>query len=432
MNKQTNIPTLRFPEFKGEWEKKKLGEVATFSKGKGISKADIEEDGKIECIRYGELYTLYGETINEVKSRTNIEAKNLVFSEANDVIIPASGETQIDIATASCVVRKGIALGGDLNIIKTKNNGVYLSYCLNSSKKQEIANLAQGISVVHLYSSQLSTLSISFPTLPEQTKIAEFFTAIDAKIQALKTKKEKLQQYKKGVMQQLFSSSELGLERLEDDRIEDDKIEDEEKENPTIIKSKKSKFRQENDKAFPKWEKKNGNEIFDTISNKNHNSDLPILAISQEFGAVPREMINYQISVTEKSVDSYKVVEVGDFIISLRSFQGGIEFSKYKGICSPAYIILRNSIPINSLFYKEYFKTDFYIQKLCEKLEGIRDGKMISYKYFSDIKLPYPSLPEQTKIANFLSSLDEKINHTESQIQQMQAWKKGLLQKMFV
>jgi type I restriction enzyme S subunit len=128
-----------------------LGEIASFSKGKGISKADIIEDGATECIRYGELYTTYGETIDEVKSRTNIDVDDLVLSEANDVIIPASGETQIDIATASCVLREGIALGGDLNIIKTKNNGVFLSYYLNYKKKQEIASLAQGISVVHLY-----------------------------------------------------------------------------------------------------------------------------------------------------------------------------------------------------------------------------------------------------------------------------------------
>lgn len=130
MEKKKNVPVLRFPEFSGEWEKKKLGEVAKFSKGKGISKADISEEGKLECIRYGELYTYYGEVIDKIRSKTNIDTKNLILSEANDVIIPASGETQIDISTASCVLKSGIALGGDLNIIKTVNNGVFLSYYL--------------------------------------------------------------------------------------------------------------------------------------------------------------------------------------------------------------------------------------------------------------------------------------------------------------
>jgi type I restriction enzyme S subunit len=172
MDNQMNIPALRFPEFKGEWEKHNLGEIASFSKGKGISKADIVENGATECIRYGELYTTYGETIDDVKSRTNIDVNDLVLSESNDVIIPASGETQIDIATASCVLRGGIALGGDLNIIKTQNNGVFLSYYLNYKKKQEIASLAQGVSVVHLYSSQLSLLELNLPLRAEQDKIA--------------------------------------------------------------------------------------------------------------------------------------------------------------------------------------------------------------------------------------------------------------------
>src|SRR5688572_7194473 len=118
-------PDLRFPEFEGEWESEKLGDFAQFSKGKGISKADINPEGETECIRYGELYTEYSEVIDLVKSRTSVEPKDLVFSEANDVIIPASGETQIDIATASCVKRAGIALGGDLNIIRAKFNGEF-------------------------------------------------------------------------------------------------------------------------------------------------------------------------------------------------------------------------------------------------------------------------------------------------------------------
>lgn len=174
-----------------------------------------------------------------------------------------------------------------------------------------------------------------------------------------------------------------------------------------------------------------GNELFEPISNKNHNSDLPILAISQEFGAVPREMINYQISVTDKSVSSYKVVEKGDFIISLRSFQGGIEYSEYKGVCSPAYIILRPKRDIEDYFFKYYLKTFRYIQHLQSKLEGIRDGKMISYKYFSEIKLPFPSLTEQKKIANFLIQIDKRIAQLTAKKEHLEQYKKGITQKIF-
>lgn len=187
-----------------DWEEKKLGEIATFSKGRGISKADISEIGNVNCIRYGELYTLYGEIIKETFSKTNINKNDLVLSESNDVIIPASGETQIGIAKASCVIKKGIALGGDLNIIKSKCNGVYLSYYLNSAKKIEIARLSQGISVVHLYSSQLKQLKINYPCLEEQTQIANFLSAIDTKIDLVNTQLEKTQEFKKGLLQQMF------------------------------------------------------------------------------------------------------------------------------------------------------------------------------------------------------------------------------------
>lgn len=179
------------------------------------------------------------------------------------------------------------------------------------------------------------------------------------------------------------------------------------------------------------WMFLNGNEVFIPISNKKHNSDLPILAITQEQGAIPRDLINYRISVTDKSVDSYKVVEKGDFIISLRSFQGGIEYSEYNGICSPAYIILRNKIEINKLFYKVYLKTDNYIGKLTSKLEGIRDGKMISYNYFSEIKLPFPTLPEQEKIATFFTTIDQKLNLLKEKKEKLEHYKKGVMQQIF-
>ncbi len=200
-----NFPNLRFPGFEGEWEAKRLGEVATFAKGKGISKNEIVDDGETECIRYGELYTFYREVISEIKSKTNTAISTLVLSEANDVIIPASGETQIDIATASCVIKSGVALGGDLNIIKTKNNGVFLSYYLNSKKKLEIAKLSQGISVVHLYSSQLSLLNLKLPQLEEQEKLSGFLSLLNSRIQTQKKIIGDLKLLKKEITKKIFN-----------------------------------------------------------------------------------------------------------------------------------------------------------------------------------------------------------------------------------
>ena len=188
----------------GEWEETVLEKIGAFLKGKGISKADIVEDGFTPCIRYGELYTHYGEVISKVISATNLEIENLILSKANDVLIPASGETQIDIATASCVLHDDVALSGDLNIFRTKENGVFLSYLIRSHLKMQIAQLAQGNSVVHLYSSQLKGVRLNLPCLEEQIKIANFLSSIDQKIEVVAQQIEQAKQWKKGLLQQMF------------------------------------------------------------------------------------------------------------------------------------------------------------------------------------------------------------------------------------
>lgn len=180
------------------------------------------------------------------------------------------------------------------------------------------------------------------------------------------------------------------------------------------------------------WDYVNGNELFVPIVNKNHNSDLPVLAITQDQGAVPRDLIDYNVIVSDKSIAGYKVVEIGDFIISLRSFQGGIEYSNYKGLCSPAYIVLRRkNDSICNDFYRHYFKSKKYIQDLNRNLEGIRDGKMISYQQFSEIKIPFPSLTEQKCIAECLSTMDETIAEYNNKLELLKSHKKGLMQELF-
>lgn len=174
-----------------------------------------------------------------------------------------------------------------------------------------------------------------------------------------------------------------------------------------------------------------GGFIFDPITNRNHHADLPILAITQEYGAIPRDEIDYKVSVTKKSLKAYKIVEKGDFIISLRSFQGGIEYSMYDGICSPAYIILRKKTNIIDQYYKYYFKSHRFIQDLNKDLEGIRDGKMISYGQFSSILLPKPDEEEQQKIVDCLSSIDDLISVEENKLSLLNDYKKGWMQKLF-
>jgi type I restriction enzyme, S subunit len=406
--KKTIEPKLRFPEFKGTggWEVKSIGDkkFATLYKGKGISKSDIVQGGKTPCIRYGELYTCYGEIIYSVISRTNRSESELFLSKKNDVIIPSSGETKIDIATASCVKLDNVALGSDLSVIRTQHNGIFLSYYLNSALKHEIAKIAQGDSVVHLYLSQLSKICLLVPSLKEQQRIADCLSSLDELIEAQSQELDALRTHKKGLMQQLFPA-----------------------EGETMPKHRFPEF-----KDAGRWEEMNGYKLFVQISNRKHSSDLPILAITQEYGAIPRDKIDYRVSVTDKSVESYKVVEVSDFIISLRSFQGGIEYSNYKGLCSPAYVVLRRKRDDHKIFFKYYFKTNKFINDLNKDIAGIRDGKMVSYSQFLNLLLVLPELKEeQQRIADCLSSLDELIEAQSKKLDALRTHKKGLMQQLF-
>ena len=203
-----NVPPLRFPEFTGEWEKCRLQQIASISKGSGISKEQLSDDGE-PCILYGELYTKYkSEVIDEVISKTNIDSTHLTRSLKNDVIIPSSGETAIDISTARCVPYDNILLGGDLSIIRLKEqDGRFFSYQLNGVRKHDIAKVAQGVSVVHLYGDSLSKLLVSYPTLKEQYKIADFLHKLDKRIATQIRVIDKLESLIKGIYQKVFDSS---------------------------------------------------------------------------------------------------------------------------------------------------------------------------------------------------------------------------------
>ena len=199
---------MRFPEFHGEWEKCKLGDIATLTKGSGISKDQRSATGT-PCILYGELYTTYkSEVIDYVVSKTDISDKNLVRSCANDIIIPSSGETAIDISTARCVLSPDVLLGGDLNIIRLKDgDGRFFSYQLNGVRKHDIAKIAQGVSVVHLYGESIKGLTVSFPSNKEQQKISTLLSLIDERIATQNKLIEKFESLIKGINQRVFMNS---------------------------------------------------------------------------------------------------------------------------------------------------------------------------------------------------------------------------------
>ena len=215
--KVLNVPNLRFPEFQGEWEEERLADIADLYKGTSISKDQLSDDGE-PCILYGELYTKYkSETIREVISKTNIDNTKLVRSKANDVIIPCSGETAEDIATARCVLNGNILLGGDLNIIRLHGyDGTFMSYQLNGKRKYDIAKVAQGVSVVHLYGEHLKGVKTINPCLTEQKKIASLLTLLDKRIATQNKIIEDLKKLKYAIIEKVFNGKHSEKLQLND------------------------------------------------------------------------------------------------------------------------------------------------------------------------------------------------------------------------
>ena len=392
------VPKLRFKEFDGDWPSIPLKNFVSFRKGKGISKADIQEDGVFECIRYGELYTTYGQVITTIKSRTNISPSESILSQSGDVIIPASGETQIDIATASCVAKENVILGGDLNILSHNESGEWLAYYLSSAKKLEIAQLAQGNSVVHLYSSQLKELKVNRPSKEEQTKIATFLSAVDEKIAQLSQKLHLLGQYKQGMMQKLFSQQ--------------------------------IRFKADDGSDFWEWEETQLISISEIImgsspksENYNENSiGLPLLQGNADIKNRKSAPRLYTSEIT-------KTCDINDILLSVRAPVGFVAVSKHiacigRGLCS--------------IRAKNEYSQDFLYQWLLnhEKLwVSLSQGSTFDSVNSEQIKklcILVPCLEEQTKIANFLSTIDKKMDVVSEQLKQTKTWKKGLLQQMFV
>ena len=199
------VPKIRFAGFTGPWEQRKLGEIASFTKGNGYSKADIRESG-VPLFLYGRMYTQYEAKVESVNTYAEPKQGTL-YSKGAEVVVPASGESAEDIARASAITKAGIALGGDLNVIYPQSVAVplFLAYGLShGSNQQLLAQRAQGKTVVHIHASDLEGLSISLPSTVEQQAIGNFFSRLDDLITLHQRKLELLRNIKKSLLDKMF------------------------------------------------------------------------------------------------------------------------------------------------------------------------------------------------------------------------------------
>ena len=367
-----NVPNLRFPEFSGEWLECELQDIADISKGAGISKDQLSETGE-SCILYGELYTKYkSEVISNVVSKTDIENSNLVRSKANDVIIPSSGETAIDISTARCIPYDNILLGGDLNIIRLKDqDGRFFSYQLNGVRKLDIAQIAQGVSVVHLYGESLKRLKIRFPSKSEQERVSSLLSAIDERIEIQIRIIEDLEQLRSILNEKLIRHLNINEYKIEDVCS-------------TIAC-----------KAY--------------IKNKYlEHGEYPIIQQGE------KPIIGYADGTPFCEYD--KAVLFGDHTLSL-----------YRPV-SPFFIATDG---IKVLITKENILRDYLYYAIATYMPK-SEGYKRHYNILKDVFIPVPTWDEQEAIARHLSVYDEKIETEYKILHLYKMQKQYLLNHMFI
>lgn len=400
---QTN-PKLRFKDKNGnsypDWEENSMEYFGTFFKGNNLSKSDLTKNG-YPCILYGELYTKYSEITKKILSYTNRLETNQIIGYINDVLIPSSGETAIDISTATCLQVNGVLLGGDLNIFRPKEqDGRFISYELNHKKRNKIASIAQGATVVHLYPNFLKKLKITLPCLEEQEKIAGFLSKMDELINECEAEVKDLEEQKKGLLQKIFSQQ--------------------------------IRFKDSNNNPYPDWEEKVMDDILNEYCKKNYISNqYPVLTSSRQGLMLQTEYYSGENRITEKNNIGFNIIPPNYITYRSRSDDGLFTFNMntlgISGIVSTYYPVF--STNCNNLFVTTYLNINK--NNLFKYAVG-SSQKVLSLNELKKVKIHLPCEEEQEKIAEVLSKMDELIEEKKALLSDWHQFKKGLLQQMFV
>ena len=393
MEKKKNTPKLRFPEFTGEWEEKKLGEIGDIITGLTYNPNDINLNGVL-VLRSSNIK----DSILSFEDNVFVETNNYNPVRENDILICVRNGSKSLIGKNTLIKKEneGLAFGAFMVVYRSPMN-LFIFQLFATEKYYKIINENLGATINSINNSDLRKFEFQFPSLPEQTKIANFLTSVDEKLTQLKKKKTLLKQYKKGVMQKLFSQQ--------------------------------LRFKDDNNQDFPDWQEKTLGKVA-TITmgqspdSKTYNTDKIGKLLIQGNADITNRITNPRNWTSEPT----KECKAGDLILTVRAPVGMVAKSIYdacigRGVCS-----IRNN-PYSDIEFLYQFLLDY--EPKWGRLEQGSTFTAVNGRDISSIEVLCPSLPEQQKIATFLSAIDEKINHSSAQIEKMEAWKKGLLQQMF-
>ena len=396
------VPKLRFPEFDGECIENTLGQIGSVSMCKRIMKDQTSTKGDVPFFKIGTFGRapdafISCELYEEYKNRYSYPRKG-------EILISAAG------TIGRLVVFDGApAYFQDSNIVWLANSEEVV---LNPFLYQFLLTVkwtTEDTTIARLYNDNLRSIPLLSPSIPEQQKIASFLSSVDKKIDLLRQKKDALELYKKGLMQKIFSQE--------------------------------IRFKHDDGSDFPEWEEVALGDVFEEIKDKVGDRKIPTYSISAGIGFVSQEE-KFGKDISGRQNEKYTVLGVGDFSYNKgnsKTYTYGCIYPNNKEhvISVPGVFISfrRKDISTSVGFFAKLFEGHYLDRGLRTLISsGARmDGLLnVNKKDFFDLRVPFPNSDEQNKIADFLSALDSKIQSTSSQIEQMETFKKGLLQQMFV
>ncbi len=411
-----NIPELRFPEFEGEWVERKLGNIGDYIGGG-------TPDTSIEKYWQGDIPWVSSSDISE-NSIHKINKTRFITEEA----IEESATKKIPKGSILMVSRVGIGkfavadvelcTSQDFTNLITNENEYFLGYYFKT-KSNRFIRLSQGTSIKGFTTKDIKSAKFAIPSPPEQTKIANFLTAVDKRINLLQKKKAELEQYKKGVMQKLFDVKTDGLPSL--------------------------RFKQDDGSDFPDWEEKKLGDLGNTYNGLTGKTKVdfgkgkPYIQYMQIFSDSKIDISNFGLVKIENG-ENQNMAQYGDVFFTTSS-ETPNEIGTSSVLTERVEEVYLNSFCFgfrpNSLdelvpeFSQFFFRSDKVRKEIIKLAQGSTRFNMSKVELIK-LKFDFPRKEEQTKIANFLSSIDKSIEILENQIEQSQQWKRGLLQKMFV
>ena len=410
MTKKTDTPAIRFKGFSDTWEQRKAIDIADYSKGNGYSKGDLTDAGT-PIILYGRLYTKYQFAISEVDTFT-VPRNGAVYSQGNEVIVPASGETADDIARASAVEKSGVLLGGDLNILRPFDfiNPLFLALAISNGEPQkELAKKAQGKSVVHIHNTDIQEVTIAYPSRTEQDRIVSVFRQLDNLITLHQREYEKLHNIKKSMLEKMFPKNGSNVPEI--------------------------RF-----KGFTEaWEQRKLGELADIVGGGTPSTGVSDFWDGDIDWYAPAEiaeqiyLTSSQRKITEEGYNhsSAKMLPVGTVLFTSRAGIGKTAILTRKGCTNQGFqSIVPHKGELDSYFI---FSRTEELKQYGETVGAGSTFVEVSGKQMANMELMMPkTMAEQKIIGQYFANLDHLITLHQRELEKLQNIKKSMLEKMFV